>query len=182
MLKKLRIPLLSLSLLTAFPVMSYAEGGTPSSQEHSVRAVTQEEASINTENKASTSDISVLTISDPAGWQSRGKYSNSVYVGNTPRQPIPYQTGVNWRSAGGNFKVEFTGILSGNSFTAQLMEYDGPGDSTTVGGPIRIDGFYNTLLAENISGYVDGDNNEAEFYVLVYNAITQDTIYAEGFD
>ncbi|MBH0158690.1 hypothetical protein IHV10_20105 [Fictibacillus sp. 5RED26] len=179
MLKKLRIPLLSLSLLTALPVLANAEEGT-SSTEFSVRAVPQKDASINTEQSMSNSDVSILTISDPSGWQSRGQYSNTVYVGNTPRQAIPYQSGVNWRSAGGNFKVEFTGILSGNSFTAQLMEYDADNADDPVGQPIRIDAFNNTLLAENISGFVD--DTEAEFYVHVYNAFTQDFIYAEGFD
>lgn len=89
---------------------------------------------------------------------------------------------MNWASAGGNFKVEFTDIIAGNSFTVQLMEYDPDNADDPVGNPVRIDSFNNILLAENISGFVDGSDNDAEFYVEVSNAYTQDYIYAEGFD
>ncbi|MGP7815712.1 hypothetical protein [Niallia sp. 01092] len=41
---------------------------------------------------------------------------------------------------------------------------------------VRIDNFKNRLLAKNISGAGDGDNNEAEFYVRVYQAYTDDYI------
>lgn len=181
MLKKLGIPLLSLGLLTALPGISHAEEVFPSSTEYSVKSVTQEEASTNTESNTSTNEMTVLTISDPDGWQSRGKYGNNVYVGTNPTY-IPSGDGVNWRSGGGDFKVEFTGISSGNSFTAQLMEYDPDNADDPVGGQVRIDAFNNVLLASGISGFVDGSDNEAEFYVKIYNAWTQDYVYAEGFD
>jgi hypothetical protein len=189
MLKKLGIPLLSLLTATALPIMSHAAEVTPSSAEvipspteYSVKAVTQEEASIKTESDSSTyGGMTTSSISDPSGWQSRGQYGNYVYVG-TNYTYIPSGSGVNWISGGGDFKVEFTGISSGNSFTAQLMEYDPDNADDPVGSPIRIDGFNNVLLAQNITGFTDGSDGDAEFYVKIYNAWTQDYVYGEGFD
>ncbi|PLR78340.1 hypothetical protein CU633_05895 [Bacillus sp. V3-13] len=178
MLKKLGIPLLS--LLTAFPIMSHAEA-VPSTTEYSVKSVPQKEASINAESDTSTNQMTALAISDPGGWQSRGKYGNYVYNYNNYTY-IPAGDGVNWRSGGGDFKVEFTGITSGNSFSAQLFEYDPDNADDPVGSAVRIDGFNNVLLAQNISGFKDGSDNEAEFYVRLSNAYTQDYVYGEGFD
>lgn len=149
-----------------------------------VRALTPQETELITpENRMVSSQTTApLAVSDPSGWQSRGKYGGSVYPYYDNKQAIPGGASVNWASAGGNFKVEFTDIIAGNSFTVQLMEYDPDNADDPVGNPVRIDSFNNILLAENISGFVDGSDNDAEFYVEVSNAYTQDYIYAEGFD
>ncbi|MDE5055221.1 hypothetical protein NDK25_23690 [Niallia taxi] len=174
MLKRFFIPFLGiLGIFVLLPTQSFAE-------EPEISAISEEEA-LELPNISETKGPMVQRISDPSGWQSRGKYGNNVYTSYTKRA-IPSAAGVNWISAGGNFQVRFTGLSIGNSFTAQLMEYD-PGQDDYVGDPVRIDEFKNVLNATGISGYVDGDsNNEAEFYVHIYNAWEDDYVYAEGFD
>lgn len=123
--------------------------------------------------------IATPYISDPSGWDSRGKYRGTVLTGNQ-YSVIPAEAGVNWRSAGGNFKVDFTDVQG--AFTVQLMEYDpGTGNDSIVGHELRVNG-NGTLLAEGISGSVDGDNDEAEFYVSITQGYAPETIYGEGFD
>lgn len=76
--------------------------------------------------------------------------------------------------------LEFTGV--DGAFTAQLMENDpGTGNDSRVGPELRING-NGTPLANGISGSVDGDNDEAEFYVSITQGYAPETIYGEGFD
>ncbi|BBN99925.1 hypothetical protein [Sporolactobacillus terrae] len=87
----------------------------------------------------------------------------------------------NWRSAGGNFKVEFTNVK--NSFTVQLREYDGADNQDEfVSHSVRVTG-NGSITWHDISKYVDGSNNEAEFYIATYDAApSQASFYAEGLD
>lgn len=114
-------------------------------------------------------------VSDPGGWQSRGKYPGQVNTGSGFTF-VPAASGTNWLSGGGDFKVELTGV--DGAFTAQLMEYD-PDTDDKVGENIRITG-NGTLLYEGISQFVDGA--EAEFYLSMTQGYTSEVIYAEGFD
>lgn len=130
-------------------------------------------------NKDSGIVVSPL-ISDPGGWQSRGKYHGYAYTEYGALYYTPSGS-TNWKSAGGNFKIEFTNVT--NSFTVQLREYDGANNADEyVGNSVRVTG-NGSITWSGISSYVDGSNNEAEFYIATYNASPyQASFYAEGFD
>jgi hypothetical protein len=136
--------------------------------------------------KSNSEKVGILPlISDPDGWQSRGLYYGVAYTGNDTFVYTPDEDGVNWRSAGGNFLLEFREV--NNSFVEQLLEYDGIGNKDEqVKTPYRIDAYpngYTQITYNNIGGFVDGSNNEAEFYIASYDAGPgQASFGVEGFD
>lgn len=118
-------------------------------------------------------------ISDPGGWQSRGKYNGLAYTGDDTFYYTPASANTNWLSGGGDFKIQFTNV--NNSFTVQLREYDGADNfDEMVGEPVRVSA-NSTITWSGISQYVDGA--EAEFYIATYNASPyQASFTAQGFD
>ncbi|MFC5465007.1 hypothetical protein [Lederbergia graminis] len=88
---------------------------------------------------------------------------------------------MNWISGGGDFRIVFTDVT--NSFTAHLREYDGIGNADEfVGEKVRITED-SIVTWSPIDKWVDGGNEEAEFYITTYNASPgQASFYAEGFD
>lgn len=69
------------------------------------------------------------------------------------------------------------------SFSIVLKEYDGAGNpDETIGELTRINGNAD-ITWEGIDQWVDGDNNEAEFYLAITQASPYgESITGEGFD
>jgi hypothetical protein len=95
-------------------------------------------------------------------------YTNKYVANNTQ-----------YKSTGGTFKVDITGVNSGNSYLVQLMEYDPDGGHDQVGPTQRWDG--NSSITWDVSGAVDGGNG-AELYILIGYAEQNDTVYLQAYD
>mgnify|MGYP000447349242 CR=1 FL=1 len=190
MFKKIVLPVASLALAASLlaPGVSHAEVSGVTSPEKGGVATPEVNSSTNdpieVENVKVTPgsiEMSPFYIYDPGGWQSRGKYKGYAYTGDDTFYYTPVGSGDNWKSGGGNFKIEFTAV--NNSFTVQLREYDGINNfDEIVGDPIRVTG-NSTITWSGITNQVDGSDDEAEFYITTYNAAPyQASFYAEGFD
>jgi len=85
-----------------------------------------------------------------------------------------------FKSTGGNFKIEASSVASDNCFKVQLMEADSSNGDDEIGGVRTFCG--NDYSVWDVSSAVDGGNG-AELYLLYgQSSYYDDYVFFKGFD